>query len=169
MASLPSYIYIYIKGIKLSKFNWSLSQRPRGIRCIRCWITRTQGSLVRIPFITWMSAFNCVVLFCICRHLAKGRSFVQGEGRVVPVLFLTGHHAMRAYWGVELWLHSFFDFGTRWRWVVSFTARPLYLQGKSPCYPLDRRLGEPQSRSEHGGEEKISSPCQNSNPRSSSP
>jgi hypothetical protein len=28
---------------------------------------------------------------------------------------------------------------------VSFTPRPLYLQGKSPQYPLDKRLGGPQS------------------------
>jgi len=26
--------------------------------------------------------------------------------------------------------------------VVSFTPRPLYPQGKSPWYPLDRSLGE---------------------------
>jgi hypothetical protein len=32
------------------------------------------------------------------------------------------------------------DLGTRWRWVVSFTPRPLYTQGKSPWYLLDRRL-----------------------------
>jgi hypothetical protein len=31
-------------------------------------------------------------------------------------------------------------------------------QGKSPWYPLDRRLGEPQSRSGRGGEEKNSQP-----------
>jgi hypothetical protein len=30
---------------------------------------------------------------------------------------------------------------------VSFTPRPLYAQGKSPWYLLDRRLGGPQSRS----------------------
>jgi len=33
---------------------------------------------------------------------------------------------MKAYWGVEVQLRSFFDLGTRWRWVVSFTSRPLY-------------------------------------------
>jgi hypothetical protein len=33
-------------------------------------------------------------------------------------------------------------------------SRPIYLQGKSPCYPLDRRLGGPQSRYGRGGEEK---------------
>jgi hypothetical protein len=42
--------------------------------------------------------------------------------------------------------------------VVSFTPRPLYSQGKSPWYPLDRRLGGPQSRSGHRVEEKNSQP-----------
>jgi hypothetical protein len=50
------------------------------------------------------------------------------------------------------------DLGTRRRWVVSFTPRPLYPQGKSPWYPSDRRLGGPQSRSGRGGEEKNSEP-----------
>jgi hypothetical protein len=39
--------------------------------------------------------------------------------------------------------------------VVSFTPRPLYLQGKIRRYPLDRRLGGPQNRSGRGGEEKV--------------
>jgi hypothetical protein len=30
------------------------------------------------------------------------------------------------------------------------------LTGKEPCYPFDRRMGGPQSRSRHGGEEKNS-------------
>jgi hypothetical protein len=34
--------------------------------------------------------------------------------------------------GVEVLLDSFFDLGTRWRWVVSFTPRPLYHHGKAP-------------------------------------
>jgi hypothetical protein len=38
--------------------------------------------------------------------------------------------------------------------VVSFTLWPLYPQGNR--YPLDRRLGGPQSRSGRGGEEKNS-------------
>jgi hypothetical protein len=49
---------------------------------------------------------------------------------------------------------TIFGRSARWRWVVSFSPRPLYCQGKSPRYPLDRRLGGPQSRSERNGEEK---------------
>jgi len=42
--------------------------------------------------------------------------------------------------------------------VVSFTPRPLYSQGDSLWYPLDRRLDGPQNLSGHGGEEKNSQP-----------
>jgi hypothetical protein len=47
------------------------------------------------------------------------------------------------------WRYSsnFLDLSTRWRWVVGFTPRPFNPRGKSPQYPLDRRLGGPQSRS----------------------
>jgi hypothetical protein len=49
------------------------------------------------------------------------------------------------------------------RWVVTFTPQPLYSQGKTPCYPLDRRLGGLQS---HLAMEKILDPTrtQNSDP-----
>jgi len=46
---------------------------------------------------------------------------------------------MEAYSGVEV-DPCILDLGTRWRWVVSFTIWPLYPQGRSPWYPLDRRL-----------------------------
>jgi hypothetical protein len=32
------------------------------------------------------------------------------------------------------------NLGTRWRWVDSFTPRSLYSQGKTPRYPLFRRM-----------------------------
>jgi hypothetical protein len=38
--------------------------------------------------------------------------------------------------------------------MVSFTPHPLYPQGKSPRYPLDRKVGGPQSRSGRGGDAK---------------
>jgi hypothetical protein len=53
----------------------------------------------------------------------------------------------------------FLDLGTSWRWVVTFTSRPLYPRGKNPLYPLDTRLGGPQSRSGRRGEEKILDPA----------
>jgi hypothetical protein len=74
------------------------------------------------------------------------------EDKCVPVLFLIEHHAMEAYWGSESIAPRIIDLGTRWRWVVSFTPRPFYPQGKSPFYPLDRRLGGPQTRPRCGGE-----------------
>jgi hypothetical protein len=44
---------------------------------------------------------------------------------------------------------------------------PLYAQGKSPEYPLDRRLGGPQSWSGRRGEEKILDPTRAQTPTSS--
>jgi hypothetical protein len=73
-------------------------------------------------------------------------------------LCLTKHHTVKTYWGSGGIARRILHFGTRLRWVVSFTPRPLYLQRKSPWYPLDRRLGGPQNRSGHGGEERNSQP-----------
>jgi hypothetical protein len=64
---------------------------------------------------------------------------------------LTEHHAMKTYWGSGGIALRIVDLGTRWSWVVSFTPRPLNPQGKSPWYPLNRRLGGPQNRSGSGG------------------
>jgi len=47
--------------------------------------------------------------------------------------------------------------------VFRFTPQPLYPQGKSPWYPLDRRLGGPQSHSGHS-EEKNSQPLPGTKP-----
>jgi hypothetical protein len=61
---------------------------------------------------------------------------------------------MKTYWGSVGIAPRIFNIGPRWRWVVSFTPWPLYPRRKSPQYPVDRRLGGPQSRSWRGGEEK---------------
>jgi len=42
--------------------------------------------------------------------------------------------------------------------VVSFKPRPLYSQGRSPWYLLDRKLGGLQSCSGRGDEEKNTQP-----------
>jgi len=48
---------------------------------------------------------------------------------------------MEAYWGSGSIVPHILGLGTRWRWVVSFTSRPLYPKGKNPWYPLGGWLG----------------------------
>jgi hypothetical protein len=43
---------------------------------------------------------------------------------------------------------------TTWRGSDSFTPRPLYPRGKSPCYSMSGKLGGLQSLSGHSGDEK---------------
>jgi hypothetical protein len=45
------------------------------------------------------------------------------------------------------------DLGTSWTWVVSFTLQPLY-----PWYPLDKRMGKPQTWTGEYGKIKILEP-----------
>jgi len=56
-------------------------------------------------------------------------------------LCLTKHHAMKTYWGIGGISPRILNLGIRWRWVVSFTPRPIYSRVNSLLYPLDRRLG----------------------------
>jgi hypothetical protein len=73
---------------------------------------------------------------------------------------------------IMLWVHmgewrygsTILNLGTKWRWVVRFTPRPLYSRGNSPWYPLDKKLIGPQSRSGRCGVENISCPCLELNP-----
>jgi len=58
--------------------------------------------------------------------------------------------------------------GPSWRWVVSFTPRPLYPRGKNTGYPLNGRLGGSQVRSGRGDKEKKSQPLPGIETRSSS-
>jgi hypothetical protein len=64
---------------------------------------------------------------------------------------------MEEYWGSGGIAPRILDLGTRWRWVVSFTPRPLYPQ-EEPLILIGRRPGGPQSRPRLGGEEKNSHP-----------
>jgi hypothetical protein len=60
--------------------------------------------------------------------------------------------------GKWMYRSAFLNLIISWRYVVSFTPRPLYLRGKSPRCPLDRRLGRPQNRSDRHVEEKNFTP-----------
>ena len=46
------------------------------------------------------------------------------------------------------------NFSTRWRLVVSFTLRPVYLQRKRPPYPLNRMLSGHQNQFQPFGQKK---------------
>jgi hypothetical protein len=41
---------------------------------------------------------------------------------------------MKTYWGMEVYFHAFFDLGTIWRRMVSFTPRSLYLRERAPRF-----------------------------------
>jgi hypothetical protein len=74
-------------------------------------------------------------------------------------LCLTKHHSVKTYWGSGGIAPRILNFGTSWKWVVSFTHRLLYSREKTPprC-PLYRRLFGLQNRCGRGGEEKESLP-----------
>jgi hypothetical protein len=87
------------------------------------------------------------VKLSLCLNWSQGHEGVLGSGGITPRIL---------------------DLGTRWRWVVSFMLLLLYSQAKSPWYPMDRRLGGTQSRSERSGVENDSQPPSGLEPRSSS-
>ena len=60
-------------------------------------------------------------------------------------------------WGRGGTAPRIFNLGTAWRCAVNPTLWQLYFRGKSPLWPLDRRLGEPQFRCEYL--EKNHLPC----------
>jgi hypothetical protein len=77
---------------------------------------------------------------------------------------------MKAYRGVDVGIHISLTWALAGiEWSASHPAA--LTPGKEPPYPLDRRLGGPQSRSERRGEEKIPDPTgiRTPTPRSSSP
>jgi hypothetical protein len=79
-------------------------------------------------------------------------------------LCLTKDHDIKTYCGSGGIAPRILNLCTRWKWVVSFTHRPLY-----PLYPLDRRLSGPQSRFGRFWEEKNSQFLPRIEPRSSNP
>jgi hypothetical protein len=100
----------------------------------------------------------------------KGKYKGKGKDKIVPLL-LTKHHAMKAYWGMEVQRHSFFDLGTRWRWVVSFTTRSFYLRERPPP-PNTHWIGGwvgPRAGLDAMVKSKIPSPCRDSTPPLSIP
>jgi hypothetical protein len=106
--------------------------------------------------------YICFYIFQICKM----------KGKVKLYLCWT-NWALRheGVWEIGCIDPRLIDIGTCWRWVVSFTLRPLYPRGKSPRYALDRRLGGLQNLSGLHGEDKILAPTgtRTLTPRSSNP
>jgi hypothetical protein len=59
-------------------------------------------------------------------------------------LCLIKHYAIKLYGGSGSLAPLFLALGGG-EWSINFTPWPLYPQGKSPWYPLDRKPGGPQS------------------------
>jgi hypothetical protein len=101
-------------------------------------------------------AFNlnyCCLILCNCRAflLRCFQVYLCVKVKVKLSLYLT-KHCHEDVWGSGCGDPLTPDLGASWRSVVSSTPRPLCPRGKSPRYPLDRRLGGPQNRSGQRGE-----------------
>jgi hypothetical protein len=70
---------------------------------------------------------------------------------------------MKLYRGIGGLAPLFPNVDTTWIWVHSLAPRPIYIWRKNLLFPLNRSLGEPQSRSERFGEDKITWSCRDLN------
>jgi hypothetical protein len=122
----------------------------------RCLFTH-QFSIVRNILVGSLKLTYLLPMGWVHRYLCGSNRMVPQCYDVVKVLVIE-HHAMKVCWGSRGIAPHIPDLGIRWRWVVSFMPQLLFSQGKSPQYPLDRRLGRPQSWSGHSGEVKNSWP-----------
>lgn len=62
-------------------------------------------------------------------------------------------------WGTRGKAPRILNLGTVWRWVTTFTFRPLSHTGKSPRHQMDKKLGGPQTLCGLGGRESNPSPA----------
>jgi hypothetical protein len=67
--------------------------------------------------------------------------------------------------GVKVQIHAFFDFGTRWRWVISFTSRSLYPREGAPGTHWIGGWVGPRAVLDAVVKRKIPRPRRESNPR----
>jgi len=122
--------------------------------CMDC-MRHQQGRCAVSQLLFWLVIWLLTMLYQIHR-LSSVWSMIKVK--LSLCFLLAEHQAMKAYRGNGGIAPRLLDLGTKWRWLISFTPRPLYHQGKIPYYPLGRSLDGPQSRSERGGEEKNSQP-----------
>jgi hypothetical protein len=102
-------------------------------------------------------------------HITQPTTAQHTPVKVKLSLCLTKHRAMKTYWGSGGTAPCILDLCTRWSWVVSFTHRPLYPQGKSPgTHWIGGWMG-PRAGLDTVAKRKIPCPRPDSHPRYSSP
>jgi hypothetical protein len=84
--------------------------------------------------------------------------YIKVKVRLSLCFSLTEHHAIKAYWGSGGVPPRILHLGTRWRCVVSFTARPLYPQERTPGTHWIGGWVGPRVDLDTGGGEKNSQP-----------
>jgi hypothetical protein len=94
------------------------------------------------PTVEWLEVLTAVLLVVAQRNIVFGNTV---KLKVKLSVRLTKHHVMKTYWQSGVIAPRILWPRHRWRWVVSFTPRPLHPQRKSLWYPLDRSLVGPQS------------------------
>jgi hypothetical protein len=110
----------------------------------------------------------CIMSTQVCWYFVNSLSYKMSEERFLGMTCMHSskvkvmslcfnwapcHEGMLGEWRYSA-SHSLTLALPRWR-VGTFMPWPLYPQVKSPWYPLDRRLGGPQSWSGHGGDDII--------------
>jgi hypothetical protein len=102
------------------------------------------SSLLHLPWLHHLTNYEIaliifsVLVACVPKHIQNERPTSTPFIKIYKIikvklsLSLTKHHAMKTRRGSGGIAPRILDLGIRWRWVVSFTPRPLYSQGKSP-------------------------------------
>jgi hypothetical protein len=98
----------------------------------------------------------------------RGKSTLLSKCKVVPVLYLTEHHAMKAYYGSGGISPRILDFGTRWEWSASRPGRFTPRERASSTNCIGGWV-DPRAGLDAVVKRKIPSSCRDSNPWSSSP
>jgi hypothetical protein len=128
-----------------------------------------ESSWITVQLAASQEGLSSMKLIYLCLvHWLCPCTYAYGRGNVVPVRNWLSTMPLR-HIGEWRYSSTILDLNTGWRWVVSFTLKPLYTWGISPCYPLGRRVGGPQSWSGRCEVEKNLLPLSGIEPRPSSP
>jgi hypothetical protein len=110
----------------------------RVLSCIRAISSEMRVFSLQASVLCWMQLCSSVTGGNVNLPLCLTKYHVK---KCIPSL-INRHEDMWASGGTA---PHILNLGTSWRWVVSFTPRPLYLRGKSPQYHLYRSSGGLQS------------------------